>query len=538
MAVQSPNEPRERALRVGLLIGAAVLVAMLAFHSALMELVRRWVTQEEYSHGFLIPAVSAWLLWRRRSALRAAVGRPSWTGPVLVLIAFAMHVIGELSAVFILSQIAFVIVLIGLVLSIGGYRLLAAAFVPIAFLLFAIPLPYFIDAELTLRLQLLSSQLGALLIRLFGIPVYLDGNIIDLGNYQLQVVEACSGLRYLYPLLSVSFLAAYIFRAPHWQRVLLFLSAIPIAIAMNGLRIGLVGILVDRWGIAMAEGALHFFEGWIIFLACGALLLLEMYAMSVLSGRRLWDIVRFPETSENAQQFDIEMRPAHSAPFVICLALLCLGGAAVASVSGRADAAQARLPFAEFPSHIGPWQGRPSLLDVETERGLGLSDYLLSDYSGADGKSVNFYVAYYASQRKGESPHSPIVCIPGGGWIITNIQQQSDGGHSFNRVVIKKRGDTQLVYYWFDERGRTLASEIWAKLYLFADAILQNRTDGALVRLTTQIDSSETEHDADKRLQTFMHDAVPQLSAFLPAVTSAAAKSAKTSAFEKRMATQ
>ena len=389
MSVQSLNEPPAHTLRVGLLIGGAVLVAMFAFHGALMELAHRWATQEEYSHGFLIPVVSIWLLWRRRSALRAAVGRPSWTGPVLVLLAFAMHVIGELSAVFVLSQIAFVIVLIGLVLSVGGHRLFAAALVPIAFLLFAIPLPYFIDAELTLRLQLFSSQLGAFLIRLFGIPVYLDGNIIDLGNYQLQVVEACSGLRYLYPLLSISFLAAYTFDAPRWQRDLLFLSAIPIAIAMNGFRIGLVGILVDRWGTAMAEGALHFFEGWIIFLACGALLLLEMYLMSLRSQRRLWDIVRFPETSEN-QRSDIEIRPARSLPFVTCLVLLCLGGAAVASVSGRADAAQTRLPFAEFPSRIGSWQGRPALLDVETERGLGLSDYLLSDYSRADGNAVNF----------------------------------------------------------------------------------------------------------------------------------------------------
>ena len=248
------------------------------------------------------------------ACLRAAVGTPSWIGPVLVLLALTMHVIGELSAVFILSQIAFVIVLAGIVLSAGGYRLLAAAFVPIAFLLFAIPLPYFIDAELTLRLQLISSQLGAFLIRMFGIPVYLDGNIIDLGNYQLQVVEACSGLRYLYPLLSLSFLAAYIFDAPRWQRVLLFLSAIPIAIAMNGFRIGLVGILVDRWGTAMAEGALHFFEGWIIFLACGALLLLEMYLMSLWSRRRLWDIVRFPETSENQQHLPLKCVPRSVCP--------------------------------------------------------------------------------------------------------------------------------------------------------------------------------------------------------------------------------
>ena len=129
------------------------------------------------------------------------------------------------------------------------------------------------------------------------------------------------------------------------------------------------------------------------------------------------------------------MRPARSLPFVTCLVLLCLGGVAVASVSGRTDAAQGRLPFAEFPSRIGPWQGRPALLDVETERGLGLSDYLLSDYSRADGKSVNLYVAYYASQRKGESPHSPIVCIPGGGWTITNIQRTDLGDATIRSIV-------------------------------------------------------------------------------------------------------
>ena len=128
-------------------------------------------------------------------------------------------------------------------------------------MIFAIPLPYFIDASLSLKLQLISSQLGAFFIRLFQVPVYLDGNIIDLGTYKLQVVDACSGLRYLFPLLSLSFLAAYLFHAPIWQRVLVLLSSIPITILMNGFRIGMVGVTVDRWGPRMADEALHFFEG-------------------------------------------------------------------------------------------------------------------------------------------------------------------------------------------------------------------------------------------------------------------------------------
>ena len=146
---------------------------------------------------------------------------------------------------------------------------------------------------------------------------------------------------------------------------------------------------------------------------------------------------------------------------------------------------------------------------------------MLSDYRRADGKAVNLYVAYYASQRKGESPHSPIVCIPGGGWAITSLQQINypDRGEirPLNRVIIEKGRAKELVYYWFDERGRKIANEYWAKLYLLTDAIVKNRTDGALVRLTTQVLPGETEADADQRLQAFMQQAVPTLSNFLPA---------------------
>ena len=146
----------------------AVLLAVVAFHGALFELVRRWTTQEEYSHGFLIPLIAAWLIWTRRDVLLASFGPPSWTGVLLILLAMLMHVVGALSAIFILSQLAFIVALLGITLAVGGISLLRAAFFPIIFLIFAIPLPYFIDANLSLNLQLISSQLGVFFIRLFG----------------------------------------------------------------------------------------------------------------------------------------------------------------------------------------------------------------------------------------------------------------------------------------------------------------------------------------------------------------------------------
>src|SRR5262249_17017045 len=156
---------------------------------------------------------------------------------------------------------------------------------------------YFIDSQLSWRLQLISSELGGLFIRLFGVPVYLTGNIIDLGTYKLQVAEACSGLRYLYPLLGLGFPAAYLFQAPHWQRALVFLSTIPITIVMNSFRIGMVGVLVDRWGMAMADDVLHFFEGWVIFLACAAILAGEIYLLACWSGKSFFAAFQFPKVA-------------------------------------------------------------------------------------------------------------------------------------------------------------------------------------------------------------------------------------------------
>lgn len=516
-----PEALREaREVNVGILVVAAVLVAIFGFSGPLLELFHRWTQQEEYSHGFLVPVVAAWLLWSRRDALQTSVGQPSWFGPALILLALVMHLTGELSAIFIFSQIGFVIALFGIALAVGGYSLLRTAFVPITFLLFAIPLPYFIDAELTLRLQLLSSELGVSLIRMFGVPVYLDGNIIDMGNYKLQVVEACSGLRYLYPLLSLSFLAAYLFKAPLWQRITVFLSAIPIAIGMNGMRIGLVGILVDRWGSQMADGALHLFEGWVIFVVCAALLAGEMYFLSLRSGKPFLDLFCLPKPASKVWR---KTFPASASrrPLAACLVLLCAAAIGAFAISNRQEIIPERMRFVEFPNQIDDWRGSPTVLDPGTEKALGVDDYILSDYSRPNGDAVNFYVAYYASQRSGDSPHSPTVCIPGGGWEITKLQEtnyvEHDKTQALNRVIINKGANRELVYYWFDERGRIIANEYWAKIYLLVDAIEKNRTDGALVRLTTPIKRSESEEDADRRLQSFMSSALPRLTAFLPA---------------------
>ncbi|MCP4074064.1 MAG: VPLPA-CTERM-specific exosortase XrtD [Hyphomicrobiales bacterium] len=505
------------------LLAGAIIVCFFTFHEGLMSLVERWIKYDEYSHGFFIPIISSWLIWNRRSEITQFIGRPNWIGLVLVLGSLGMLIVGNLSAIFILAQVGFVIALSGIVVTFGGFSFLRFCSVPLFFLLFAIPLPFFVDAALSWRLQLISSELGVAIIGLFNIPVFLEGNVIDLGEFQLMVVEACSGLRYLFPLLSLGFLIAYAFKAPLWQRMLLFLSTIPITIVMNSARIGMIGILVNYWGIGMAEGFLHAFEGWIIFIACGGILMAEIYLMSkYLLKVNFYEAIGFPEHTAPKIRNTDEGIAHNNKPIFISLTVLAVAFGAIFMISDREEVVPQRQRFVTFPKIIGEWSGNTSFLKPRIELFLGLDDYILSNYRADNQPQINLYIAYYKSQRNGVSPHSPQACIPGGGWLITELAEKSYSPKGiakpikYNRAVISRGDVKQIVYYWFDQRGRTIANEYMAKVYLLKDAILLNRTDGTLIRLVTNVSQNEEEEDADNRLKKFMSDLSPITKKYIP----------------------
>lgn len=509
--------------RVWLIAGGAVLIAFFAFGGGLLELVNRWSTQEEYGHSFFIPLIAGWMLWHRRDAILESLGRPSWWGLVLVLVSVLMLLLGELSALFILLHLGFLVALIGLVLAVGGFSLLRITILPIIFLGFAIPLPYFIDSMISWRMQLMSSELGVLFIRLFGIPVFLEGNIIDLGLYKLQVVEACSGLRYLYPLMSLGFMMAYLFKAPLWQRIFLFLSTFPITIFMNSFRIAVIGFLVDLWGTGMAEGFLHFFEGWIIFMACALLMLAEVWVFTRFTGRKgVWDVLKLPRIRSRQPAYG--QRGNSRGPLVTAAVAFAFAAVAVFLIGDRQETPPDRERFVSFPHTLAGWESQTIAMDPRIENFLGVDDYIQADFSQPGEVPVNLYVAYYASQRKGVSPHSPRVCIPGGGWLISSLDRvelpvQAAGLTSLpvNRVLIVRNNQRQLVYYWFDQRGRKISNEYLMKWHLLNDSIRMNRTDGALVRLVTPVLAGETIEEAESRIKGFLNLLLPQLSNYIPA---------------------
>ncbi len=268
------------------IIGAILLFAGFAALDSLVAMVDRWERSEEYGYGYMIPVITLFLIWQRKDKLERLPFTGSWLGAALLAAGVFITFVGQLSTLHTITQYGFVIAVMGAVYAVLGWAAFRVIVVPLLLLFLMVPLPNFIFNNLSSQLQLISSEIGVAVIRLFGISVFLEGNVIDLGVYKLQVVEACSGLRYLFPLLALAIIASYFYQAAVWKRVLVILSSIPITVLMNSFRIGVIGVLVEFYGIEQAEGFLHDFEGWIVFMACVALLIVEIWLLSLVGKDR------------------------------------------------------------------------------------------------------------------------------------------------------------------------------------------------------------------------------------------------------------
>ena len=487
-------------------------------------MVDAWGDQGEYSYGYLIPFISAFLIWQKKDQLANLPLSGSWWGLMIVLFGIAFYGVGELSSLYVIVQYSFLVVIAGVALALVGIRGLRLLVAPLFILIFMVPLPEFIFQGLSMRAQLISSQLGVAVIKLFGISVYLEGNVIDLGTYKLQVVEACNGLRYLFPLMIVSFIMAYFFKAPMWKRVAIFLSAIPLTIIMNSFRIGVIGITVQYWGTAAAEGFLHEFEGWIVFMACTAMLAGEMWLLTRMSGdkRSLRAVfgLELPATMPSSATVEYRRLPR---AFIVTVGAVGIGLVLSQTLPTRAEIVPDHRSFATFPLVFAGWRGQEEPMSKVYIDALKFDDYIVANYKDLSHNPVNFYVAYYGSQRKGASAHSPRSCMPGDGWQITSFSQKAidgvkvgDVALTVNRAVIQKGNATQLVYYWFQQRGRVITNEYLVKWFLFWDALTKNRTDGALVRIMTTINNGESLGEADAELTHFVKDVAPRLTIYIP----------------------
>jgi EpsI family protein len=208
----------------------------------------------------------------------------------------------------------------------------------------------------------------------------------------------------------------------------------------------------------------------------------------------------------------------------VAATLLLAATAVLLNVRNRAEVVPARETFASFPQHLGSWVGKDANLAPDVLQSLGPGDFLDRDYrdtAARDEGSVNLFIAFFGSQRAGDTLHSPKNCLPGSGWVpvqSSRIEITLAGREPFlvNRYLIAKGSERGLALYWYSAHGRAIASEYWAKFYLVKDSISLNRSDGSLIRVTTQLGQHEDPAAAQRRLLSLLNAVFPKLETYTP----------------------
>jgi exosortase D (VPLPA-CTERM-specific) len=488
-------------LALGILLAASIVWF---YWPVLHDQFTRLLSDEDYSFGLLLPLVSGYIVYRKWPQIKAHPWRPSWTGLVVLALGFCLYVSGELITDLYTPSLSFLVVLAGLIVLLGGWGLFRLLAFPLLLLFLMIPLPDFVMRQLTLPLQLVSSRLAAGLLRGIGIPVVLQGNIIDMGSRQLQVVAACSGLRYILSLTAFTVIYCYFYQRCLWKAALLLFAIIPAAIIANALRVAGMGVFP-----ALQQGFWHLFSGWLIFVFCFAFIALFSRALNLLRPAAPAQ----PGQMAAAAPTISAARPALTPYLAVALALVVL--AAPLRLLAQAPPTPLCQSFTNFPMKLDHWCGHHVYIDPAMVEATKADAFLNADYSNPTEGSLSLWITYYESQKKaGASVHSPFSCFRGSGWLVLDSQTfELAPGLPVKYMLIDQSGARLVVYYWFLQRGRWIANEYLNKFYVGFDSLFRRRADGALIRLVTP--ATPDIKSSRERLNAFSRLLIPVLPHFI-----------------------
>jgi exosortase D (VPLPA-CTERM-specific) len=503
---------------------AAIVLACLVFsyRSIIEKLVSQWMGSQDYSHGLLIVPIAAYLIWERRRELKAAEIGTDWRALPVLLLAVFVFIVGELGAELFTTRFSMLVFVVGSTWFLFGFQVFKILRFPLAFLFLMLPLPGFLYRNITFPLQILSSAGAVKFLHLLGISAFREGNVIDMGYTQFQVVEACNGLRFILPLFTLGVLFAYFGLKAAWKRALLIIATVPISIFANIFRIAGTGFIGNYWGVKAAEGFFHSFSGWAVFMLSVALFIVLTFILR-----------KIPERAKNTAEAEKEPAAEGKGAAAVSWASLMtavaiiLAAPFIVGYMGRVAPVALKKPLAGFPLEFQERSGRKSFMAAEIWEQVGGQDYVSIDYFKDKTAPINFYVAYYEYQRKaGDFIHSPKLCLPGGGWFIEksgvrHLKPNPHGGAGpegleFNELVVEKGGLRHMTYYWYQGRDRNFTSEYDAKFYMVWDGLWRRRTDGALVRLFMRLPQDMTLEEGRQILDSFALAASKELQQYLP----------------------
>lgn len=500
---------------------AFLTLFVVAYWFPLKSIVHTWTSNDDYSYGFIIPVISAYLLWEKRSYLRNARIESSWRIFPLLVAAVLLSLYGILGSSGNISLPTVPLLFILFSAFIFGVELVRNLMLPLGFLFFMVPVPATIERSLGMFLKSVSTKLGGGVISFCDIPVHVSGNVIDLGTTQLQVVDACSGMRFLFPLLAIGVLYAHFFERAMWKRVFCVVATLPIAVFNNGLRIGITGILTNYFGKEAAEGFFHDFEGWAMFMVAFALLYL------------LGRVLRFlPPAHHQAPcaepgRVGGEVEPAAAPPsanrafYTSMLILVLVGG--VSFSTGALPAVKIKGGIAGFPLSFAGWEGRSEFVDPKIVAASGAEESFSGQYVNGKAQPVSLYLGYRSTAflENENFFHSPTVCLPSAGWEVVRTTTRKIanvpgfGELPVTEMLMESMGARYLVFYWFQTKSRVTHDRETNRFHLALHALERDNTYDLFIRPITRIAPDERPADAEARMDVFARDMTVALHNFL-----------------------
>lgn len=484
------------------------------------NLLKRW-NSEDFSYCYLVPVLFAYLVYTNRQSLKRFSLNPSRWGFAVLFCSGVLFLAGKLGSTETLVYMAMWAAIIGLALVLLGIDIVKALAFPFVVLAFIVPLPPFLNRLFTFKLKLISSALSVKMMQMAGLSVFREGNIIDLGITRLQIVDACSGLRYVYPLVLMGLVFAHLFHKKWGDRFVIVAATIPISVFSNALRIAITGYLTMKVSPQVADSFFHGFSGWLIFMLSFAFLAILCWLLKIAESRLTKQVpASVDKRRSNLNSFSL----SHVRQSYLWIAsVLFIGFWGLHAAFASAQIKPKRKTFETFPTVIGDWTGEKSYLREEILASLWADDYTQIQFRDKKaGDVLLLFVSYYEYQGTRHTAHSPVSCLVGGGFaprsreIIQRDFPAAFGQIEIRQMVLEKDKQLLLCNYWFQQRGRIIVSEYANKWYMFWDSITRRRTDGALVRLEMPLREGQSVASAQAVVDSFMIEFAKILPEYVP----------------------
>lgn len=508
--------PREKSW-----IGFMLIVLLLAsvgigFWPVLTKLLSQWANDDNSYCYFIVP-IFFYLCHEKKENFRFFEFTWSTWALAPALLGVLLAAAGELGSAETLTYLGLWCMALGIGVMLYGARTRLLWF-PFFILLFAVPLPPYLNRTLTFKLKMLASSFSVTMLRLSGVSVAQDGNIIDLGLDQLQVVDACSGLRYVMPMVLLALLIGHFFVKKGgygWRKWMLLVMVMPLAVFINSLRIFVTGLLYVNGRPELAQNFFHDFAGLVIFLGAGGALFITASVLNRLGPKHYAPEKRDP----GGRPFKFAL----SGALVLILCTLFVGSGWVLQRLPQTQIIPERTTFAGFPMEIAGWQGKRDYISKDILAQLWADDYVKGVFTSPDkpGQQIHLLIPYYEYQGNQHTAHAPQSCLLGSGWAILESRDRPvavSGGRELTiRTMLMKNGDNTMIgSYFFFNRGRVITNPWLNKFYIMLDAFTRRRTDGALIRVEMVVPDGQPLEKAYEDLDQFINGLWQVLPAYIP----------------------